>query len=78
MPDPQPPFKTDYAGESQTTSHPAKAGNRLEVNESGTVQSQTATVETMLLPPLERLLETARYGSGKPRRVIIRGRISRD
>jgi len=69
MPD-ESPFKTDYDKGSQTTSR---------VGESPTERppspSQTASTGPGILPPV--VVDVQRYGTGKPRRVVIRGRISK-
>lgn len=78
MPDPQSPFKSEYITGSQTTSPASEAGRRLLPTEGMTAASQTASVETAILPPVDQLIEAQRYGTGKPRRVLIRGRISRE
>jgi hypothetical protein len=78
MPDQQSPFKSEYSKGSQTTSRPGEEGHRLPAAERTPGASQTASVETVILPPVDQLIEAQRYGTGKPRRVVIRGRISRE
>lgn len=78
MPNPKSPFKSEYITGSQTASPASEAGHRLHPTEGMTAASQTPSVETALLPPVDQLIEAQHYGAGKPRRVLIRGRISRE
>lgn len=78
MPDPQSPFKSEYVKGSQTTSPPSEAGHRPHPAEGPSAVSQTTSVDMQILPPVDKVLEVQRYGTGKPRRVLIRGRISRE
>ena len=78
MPDQKSPFNSEYSKSSQTTSRQSAVSHKLASLEKTTAVSQTASVETGILPPVHQLIEPYRYGSGKPRRVVIRGRISRE
>lgn len=77
MPDPPSVFKSDYSNGSETTSRSSEAEDRSPPVEGASGASQTASVGTAILPPVDQLIEPQRYGTGKPRRVVIRGRISR-
>lgn len=78
MSDPQLPFKSEYITGSQTTSPASEVVHRLPATDGMAAGSQTASVGTELLPPVNQLIEVHRYGTGKPKRVVIRGRISRE
>lgn len=71
------PFKSDYSPESQTNHYEGKV-RQISVPPLSTVSSQTTSGETSIIPPVNQLLESERYGTGKPRRLVIRGKISRD
>jgi hypothetical protein len=77
MPPQQPPFKSDYSDGSQTVS-----GQRDENDGStrniGNTASQTPSVETDFLAPVDALIKPELYGTSKPRRIVIRGRIARE
>jgi hypothetical protein len=70
MPDPQNLFNTEYSRGSRPT----------EADESAVEpsSSQTIAVPSVSSLPLEQAIETKVYGTGKPRRVRIRGKISRE
>jgi hypothetical protein len=78
MPNPQSPFKSDYSNGSQTTSRPGDTGHSLPLAGRAHAASQTDSVDTVILPPVDQLIEIQRYGTGKPTRVVIRGRITRE
>jgi hypothetical protein len=78
MPNPQLPFESEYAQSSQTTSRSEGAISRAPAVAGAPPISQTPTVSTGILPPLEQLIHFQKYGSGKPRRVIIRASISHE
>jgi hypothetical protein len=69
----QSPFKSDYDKDSRQTS---REGETLTQRPPAPPPSQTASTGPGILPPDDADLR--RYGTGKPRRVVIRGRISRD
>jgi hypothetical protein len=77
MSDPRRPFKSDYGDESQATASPAKAEPPLVAPEGAAPASQTESTEAPILQRVDKLIEPGRYGTGKPRRVVIRGRISK-
>jgi hypothetical protein len=66
------PFKTDYSEPSQTTAE------RGEKPVSVRPVTQTVSDRRNALPAVVELVKLERYGTGKPRRVKIRGKISRD
>jgi hypothetical protein len=70
MPDPEHLFSTEYTKGSRPT----------EADEGAVEQSlsQTVAVPPEGSTPLEHVIETKVYGTGKPRRVLIRGKISRE
>jgi hypothetical protein len=75
MQDQLPLFNSDYTAGSQTTGEEKRA----TVTDTRPAVLQTASGETSLLPPVEQLIrDVQRYGTGKPRREVIRGKISRD
>lgn len=78
MSGPQNPFKSDYSAESNTTLSHGDIGNMLPPVQRTTVPSQTISSETPIIPPTNQLIEPERYGIGKPRRIVIRGKISRE
>lgn len=69
MPD-QFPFKSDYDTGSRTTSRP----DDVAPERPATVPSQTASTGPGI--PLPKDEDLRRYGTGKPRRFVIRGRIA--
>lgn len=77
MSDPQSPM-SDYSTESTTTSSKGEFGEVLPLAQRSTDSSQTTSSEMDFLPPINQLIEPERYGIGKPRRVVIRGKISRE
>ena len=91
MPDPQHLFNTEYRkgsrpteadesevepSSSQTVATPPASSTPLELVIKSS--SQTIAVPSVSSPPLEHAIETKVYGTGKPRRVRIRGKISRE
>jgi len=69
MPDPHHPFSTEYIERS----HPTEA----DEGEAQQSLSHTVADQPTDSTPLEPVIET-KYGTGKPRRVVIRGKISRE
>ena len=80
MANPQSPFESDYTEGSQTTPPETAAAPDAPTRVPFTgIAAQTVPVQTTHLPPMDQLLiEPARYGIGKPRRVTIRGKITRE
>lgn len=78
MSDPQTPPSNYFGGGTQTTSHPSGTRHASPDSESSIAVSQTMSDKTQLLPLEAEPLQMQRYGTGKPRRVRIRGRISHD
>lgn len=78
MSGPQNPFKSDYSTESNTTLSYGDRENMLPLAQETTVPSQTISNETHIISPTNQLIEPERYGIGKPRRIVIRGKISRE
>lgn len=78
MSGPQNPFKSDYSTESNETLSYGDIENMLPLAQRTTVPSQTISSETPIIPPTNQLIESELYGIGKPRRIVIRGKISRE
>ena len=84
MANPQSPFISEYSKGSQTTA--PQGGGTNEVLTSGSVTITPATGSLTIsgeLPAVGVSVATqqtvaAVYGDGKPKRVIIRGKISRE
>lgn len=71
----QPPFSSEYSKGSQPTSAAvAEAPAALGVPAT----SATEAVAPAAVPPTTELFKPERYGVGKPRRIVIRGKVSRD
>ena len=68
------PFKTDYSDEPQTAS-----GASLKV---GTASDIAGTIATAVVVPQTATdgfaIDVEKYGNGKPYRIKVRGKISRD
>jgi hypothetical protein len=75
------PFKSDYSGEgSNTSAHYSELERRASSMQSAVVsneQSQTPSVETYLKPGSETPYTGKFLGADKPRRVKVRGKISK-
>jgi hypothetical protein len=78
MSDPQSPFSSEYRKGGSQTGVPPSEAVRTPPREREIVPSQTTSAESAILPPVNHLIETIRYGTGKPRRVVIRGKITRE
>lgn len=79
MPNQQSPLISDYLKDSQrTVSAVSDAVSNAGSVQSATSSSEADSVSKIGLPTIDRLIDTQRYGSGKPRRIVIRGRISRE
>lgn len=74
----QVPFKSDYDKGSLTTSQAGEGVRRLSLTERSITSSQTELAGPGVVPIVGSLVDTQRYGIGKPRRVVIRGMISRE
>ena len=78
MSDPQSPIMSDYNAGSSTTSSEGEIVDALTLPQRSTDLSQTTSSEMDVLLPINQLIEPERYGVAKPRRVVIRGKISRE
>lgn len=71
------PFSSDYAEGSRTEPTSEPSGPVVDVS-IPSVPAQTRTAVTGAVPTVDQLIEVRRYGLGKPRRIVVRGKISRD
>jgi hypothetical protein len=77
MPDEPLPLPIRYPAGSQTQSPLESGRNQAAPTQSGTV-SQTGPAVTSGLPDVNVLLKESKiYGTGKARRIVIKGRVSR-
>ena len=69
------PFKTDYAGEPTTAAQVGKAAAEPQVDPALPLAGSTEPLRSTNQPP-DFGFQPSIYGTGKPRRIIIRGKIS--
>lgn len=75
----EPPFQSEYVTGSQTDSKTKEVKSLLAQAEGASTGAQTVAEDTTdTLPPVNQLIQAERYGIGKPKRIVIRGRISRE
>lgn len=72
MPSQRSPFNDEYRQGSETS---ATQETEVGAPVAGTGRTSTSLTEP---PGTALVFEPERYGTGKPRRVVIRGKISRD
>jgi len=75
MPNDNPSFDSQYVGGSITPSNTWQDSRPME--EIGT-NSQTGAESANIVPSLDMKVEAQQYGTGKPYRIVIRGKISSD
>jgi hypothetical protein len=75
----QPPFKSDYVTGEETTSTSLRREDTARRPAMPQQTVETTTVGASVLPPIDAVMEEVRrYGTGRPKFVVIRGKISRD
>ena len=76
MKDEEPKFKSDYVEDSKTTSKTVVVGRVYSPKETPGGSSQTISNKQGVMPSIADIdNKVVRYGNGKPRREIIRGKI---
>jgi len=75
MPNDNPLFDSQYVDGSSTPPNTWQDSHPMEEIEA---RSQTGAESANTLPGLNMKVEAQRYGEGKPYRIVIRGKISRD